>query len=88
MTMTNVILSEVIKEVNLFIDENIDEFEFIVDINNFENIEIDFKDNSINILECCSVFVREEKSDDIEELYKDNVIKMIIKDNYVLYIIC
>ena len=86
--MKNVILSEVIKEVNLFINENIDEFEFIVDINNFENIEIDYNDDSINIMECCSVFVREKRSDVIEELYKNDIMKMVIKDNYILYIIC
>ena len=54
----------------------------------FENIEIDFNDNSINIIECCSVFVREERSDVIEELYKNDIMKMVIKDNYILYIIC
>ena len=86
--MKNVILSEVIKEVNLFINENIDEFEFIVDINNFENIEIDYNDDSINIMECCSVFVREKRSDVIDELYKNDIMKMVIKDNYILYIIC
>jgi hypothetical protein len=86
--MKNVNLKNVIEEVNLFIDENIDEFEFIVDINDFENIEIDFSDNSINIIECCSVFVREEEDKVIEELYKDGVIKKVIKDSYILYIIC
>ena len=86
--MKNVNLKNVIEEVNLFIDENIDEFEFIVDINDFENIEIDFSDNSINVIECCSVFVRDEEDRVIEELYKDNVMKKVIKDNYILYIIC
>jgi len=86
--MKNVNLKNVIEEVNLFIDENIDEFEFIVDINDFENIEIDFSDNSINIIECCSVFVREEEDKVIEELYKGCVIKKVIKGSYILYIIC
>jgi hypothetical protein len=86
--MKNVNLNEVLAEVELFIDENIDEFEFIVDMNDLHNIEIDFSDNSINITECCSVFVREEEDKVIEELYKDGVIKKVIKDSYILYIIC
>jgi hypothetical protein len=86
--MKNVNLNEVLAEVELFIDENINEFEFIVDINNLENIEIDFSDNSINIMECCSVFVRGEEDKVIEEIYKGCVIKKVIKGSYILYIIC
>jgi len=86
--MKNVNLNEVLAEVELFIDENIDEFEFIVDMNDLHNIEIDFSDNSINITECCSVFVRGEEDKVIEEIYKGCVIKKIIKGSYILYIIC
>jgi hypothetical protein len=32
----------------------------------------DFNDNSISIIECCSVFVRDEEDRIIEELYKDD----------------
>jgi hypothetical protein len=86
--MKNVNLNEVLAEVELFIDENIDEFEFIVDMNDLHNIEIDFSDNSINITECCSVFVRGEEDKVIEEIYKGCVIKKVIKGSYILYIIC
>lgn len=82
------ILKEIIKEVSLFIDENINGFEFVVDINNFENIEIDFSDNSINIIECCSVFIRKEDDKKIEKEYKnDNIMKKVIVDNFILYIV-
>jgi hypothetical protein len=80
-------LEKVIKEVNLFIDKNINEFEFIVDINNFENIEIDFNDNSINIIECCSVFIREKDDKKIENEYKDNIMEKVIVDGFILYIV-
>ena len=78
---------KVIKEVSLFIDENINEFEFIVDINNFENIEIDFNDNSINIIECCNVFIRKEDDKEIENEYKDDIMKKVIVDGFILYIV-
>jgi hypothetical protein len=80
-------LSEVIEEVEIFIDENIDEFEFIVDIYDNELYEINFFDNSLEIDECCTVFIREEDDKKIEKEYKDNIIKKVIKNNSVLYIV-
>ena len=80
-------LEKIIKEVDLFIDENINEFEFIVDINNFENIEIDFNDNSIGIVECCNVFIRKEDDKEIEKLYEDDIMKKVIIDDFILYIV-
>jgi hypothetical protein len=80
-------VKEIIKEVEIFIDENINEFEFIVDINDSELYEIDFNDNSFNMSECCSVFIREKEDKNIEKEYKDNIMKKVIKDNFILYII-
>jgi hypothetical protein len=89
-------VKEIIKEVEIFIDEIYNEFEFIVDINDNEYYEIDFEDNSFNISEritssasfkCCSVFIRNEKDDEIEKKYKDDVMKKVIKNNCILYIV-
>jgi hypothetical protein len=80
-------VKEIINEVDIFINENLDEFEFIVDINDSEYYEIDFNNNSFNIIECCSVFIREEDDENIEKEYKDNIIKKVIKNNFILYIV-
>jgi hypothetical protein len=64
-------VNEIIEEVEIFIEENENEFEFIVDINNNEYYEINFNDNSFNIDECCSVFIREEDDKNIEKEYKN-----------------
>jgi len=80
-------VKEIIKEVSVFIDENINEFEFIVDFDNSEYYEIDFEDNSFNINECCSVFIRKEDDRNIEEKYKNDVMKKVIKNDVILYIV-
>ena len=80
-------VNEIIKEVSIFVDENINEFEFVVDIKNVEYYEIDFNDNSFSIDECCNVFIRKEDDKNIEEKYKDNVMKKVIKDDCILYIV-
>jgi hypothetical protein len=80
-------VKEIINEVEIFINENLNEFEFIVDINDSEYYEIDFNNNSFNIIECCSVFIREEDDENIEKEYKDNIIKKVIKNNFILYIV-
>jgi len=80
-------VKEIIKEVEIFIDENYNEFEFIVDINDNEYYEIDFEDNSFNISECCSVFIRKEDDENIEKEYKDGIIKKVIKNDFILYIV-
>jgi hypothetical protein len=77
-------VNEIIEEVET-IEEN--EFEFIVDINNNEYYEINFNDNSFNIDECCSVFIREEDDKNIEKEYKNNIMKKVIKNNFILYIV-
>jgi hypothetical protein len=80
-------LKKIIKEVSLFIDENINEFEFIVDVNNFENIGIDFDNNVININECCNVFIRKEDDDELKKLYEGFIVKKVIVDDFLLYIV-
>jgi hypothetical protein len=80
-------VKEIIEEVEIFIDENIEEFEFIVDIYDNELYEINFFDNSLEIDECCTVFIREEDDKKIEKEYKDDIIKKVIKNNSVLYIV-
>ena len=80
-------VKEIIEEVEIFIDENIDEFEFIVDIYDNELYEINVFDNSLEIDECCTVFIREEDDKKIEKEYKDDIIKKVIKNNSVLYIV-
>jgi hypothetical protein len=80
-------VKEIIEEVEIFIDENYNEFEFIVDINDNEYYEIDFEDNSFNISECCSVFIRKEDDENIEKEFEDNIIKKVIKNDFILYIV-
>jgi hypothetical protein len=80
-------VKEIIEEVEIFINENINEFEFIVDIYDIDYYEMDFNDNSFNINECCSVFIRENEDKNIEKEYKDNIMKKVIKNNYILYIV-
>ena len=81
-------INEIIEEVEIFIDENINEFEFIVDIYNNELYEIDVFDNSFNIDECCTVFIRKEDDKNIEKEYEDSIMKKVIKNNFILYIVC
>jgi hypothetical protein len=80
-------VKEIIKEVSIFVDENINEFEFVVDIENVGFWEIDFNDNIFSIDECCNVFIRKEDDKNIEEKYKDNVMKKVIKEDCILYIV-
>ncbi len=80
-------VKEIIEEVKIFINENEEEFEFIVDIYDIDYYEMDFNDNSFNINECCSVFIRENEDKNIEKEYEDNVMKKVIKNNYILYIV-
>ena len=80
-------VKEIIEEVEIFINENEDEFEFIVDIYDDEYYEIDFNDNSFNINECCSVFIRENEDENIEKEYEDCIMKKVIKNNFILYIV-
>ncbi len=80
-------VKEIIKEVEIFINENENEFEFIVDFYDSEYYDIDFEDNSFNISECCSVFIRKEDDENIEKEYKDGIMKKVIKNDFILYIV-
>jgi hypothetical protein len=78
----------IIEELGKFINENVSEFEFIVDFNNLELWEFDFSDLSFNINECCNIFVRELEDNNIEEKFNDSIIKKVYKNNLILYFIC
>jgi hypothetical protein len=80
-------VKEIIKEVEIFINENENEFEFIVDFEDSEYYDIDFEDNSFNISECCSVFIRKEDDENIEKEFEDNIMKKVIKNDFILYIV-
>jgi len=78
-----------INEIEKFISENENEFEFIVDFKNIEdNWEINFEKKCINILECCNIFVRENDDNELENWFKkENLIHKKIKiNNCILYI--
>lgn len=80
-------LKSIIEEVSKFIDENVNEFEFIVDINNLELLSFDINDLSFNISECCNVFVRELEDNNIEEEYIDYIVKKVYKGDLILYLV-
>ena len=77
----------IIEELSKFINENISEFEFVVDFNNLEYWEFDFNNLSFNVSECCSIFVRELEDNNIEEKYSNNIIKKVYKNNLILYFV-
>jgi len=83
----------VLNEVEIYINENEDKFEFIVDFNNIDNWSFDEKDNNICLEECCNVFIRNEDDLEIENKYNDDNdddeynLKKIYLDDYILYII-
>jgi hypothetical protein len=77
-------VKELIDEISIFIDENKDAFEFIVDIYDIENWEIDFNDDSFNIWECCSVFVRVGEDEGLENGFE--ICKKVKKNGYILYL--
>ena len=68
-----------------FIDNNIDEFEFIIDLDNIDYWEIDFKNKEINITECCIVFIREYDDEELDKLLVDNNWGEKIKDENIIY---
>jgi hypothetical protein len=70
-----------------FIDNNIDEFEFIIDLNNIDYWEIDFENKEINITECCIVFIREYDDEELDKLLVDNNWGEKIKDENIIYYI-
>jgi hypothetical protein len=76
-------------EVEKFVNKYEDEFEFIVDYNDVDRWEIDFKNNCLNISECCSVFVREEEDKELKKWFREDDIfnKKVKVDNYILYLI-
>jgi hypothetical protein len=71
-----------------FIDSNIDEFEFIVDINNEDYWEINFEDRCINLIECCSIYIREIEDDILEKYLNDDefVMEKVKDGNFIYYI--
>ena len=78
-------VEEIIKEISIFVDENINEFEFVVDIENVGYWEIDFNNNSFGIGECCNVFIRKEDDKNIEEELRntnDTKCKKILNKNF------
>jgi hypothetical protein len=68
-----------------FIDNNIDEFEFIIDLDNIDYWEIDFENKEINITECCIVFIREYDDEELDKLLVDNNWGEKIKDENIIY---
>jgi len=84
----NVSVKVLMNEIEKFIEEFNDEFEFVVDIEDMDLWEIDFENKSFNISECCSVFVRENDDDYFEKWFveEDIVNKKVKLDNCVLYI--
>ena len=78
-----------LNEIEKFINEFEDEFEFIVDINDIDKWDIDFEDKSFIIEECCSVSIRESDDKELEKWIKeDDLISKKVKiGNYILYIV-
>jgi hypothetical protein len=86
--MKNVNVGKVKELISKFIDDNINEFEFIVDINNEDYWEIDFEDKCITILECCSIYVREIEDNVLEKyLTDDEFVVDKVKDGEFIYYI-
>jgi hypothetical protein len=78
-----------LNEIEKFINEFEDEFEFIVDINDIDKWDIDFDNRCFMIEECCSVSVRENDDEELEKWIKeDDLISKKVKiNNYILYIV-
>jgi len=78
-----------LNEIEKFINEFEDEFEFIVDINDIDKWDIDFDNRCFMIEECCSVSVRENDDEELEKWIKEDdlVSKKVKINNYILYIV-
>jgi hypothetical protein len=78
-----------LNEIEKFINEFEDEFEFIVDINDIDKWDIDFDNRCFMIEECCSVSIRESDDKELEKWIKeDDLISKKVKiGNYILYIV-
>jgi hypothetical protein len=78
-----------LNEIEKFINEFEDEFEFIVDINDIDKWDIDFDNRCFMIEECCSVSVRENDDKELEKWIKEDdlVSKKVKINNYILYIV-
>ena len=79
----------VLEEVELFIEENRDEFEFIVDLDDIDNWSFSEEDGCVSIDECCNVFVRLGDDLKIEEGYSDDdsFLKKVCNGDFVFYIV-
>jgi hypothetical protein len=80
----------VLNELEIFIDENKDEFEFFIDLNNIDYWSFDEEDNSINIDECGSIFIRDKDDLSFESDYNADdfyIVKKVYVDKYALYIV-
>lgn len=81
-------LGKVKELVSTFIDDHIDEFEFVIDLDNFDYWDINYDKKEINIIECCTVFVREVE-DEILNGYLDGdeyIIDKIRSNDFIFYI--
>jgi len=78
----------VLEEVKIFIEENEDEFEFIVDLDDMDNWSFSEEDGCVSIDECCNVFIRLGDDLKIEEGYSedDTFLKKVENGDLVFYI--
>jgi hypothetical protein len=81
-------LGKVKELVSTFIDDHIDEFEFVIDLNNFDYWDINYDEKEINITECCTVFVREVEDETLNGYLNDDefVIDKIRSNGFIFYI--
>ena len=78
----------VLNEVEIYINENINEFEFIVDLNDINNWFFNENLLYISIDECCDIFIRDKDDLIIEKIYNDDYfLKKVKLDDCFLYII-
>jgi hypothetical protein len=80
-------LKKVKRLVSKFIDDNESEFEFYIDLDNDLYWRIDFEDKSINIVECCNVYIRKDDDKELDEMLRDGEIGEKIEDDEFIYYI-
>jgi hypothetical protein len=71
---------KVVSEVSKFINENVNEFEFVKDLNDVNNYTFDIEGKYIRIEECCIIYFK----DIFENEIKNNLDEEVICKNIII----
>ena len=78
---------KIVSEVSKFIDENINEFEFVKDLNDINNYTFDIEGKYIGIEECCNIYFKDIFENEIKNNLDEEVVYKNIMINGVKLVI-